>query len=67
MTVPKTDAVVKLELNTKEQQTRLITIENKENIPDGNLFPVPIRPVIIPVNRPKNDVRINYIYQDEFS
>ncbi|CAF0743438.1 unnamed protein product [Rotaria sp. Silwood1] len=40
--IPKTDAAIKLELSIKEQQPRLMTIENKENITDGNLLPAPI-------------------------
>ncbi|CAF2997874.1 unnamed protein product [Rotaria sp. Silwood2] len=47
ITIPKTDAAIKLELAIKEQQQqhqppRLMTIENKENITDGNLLPAPI-------------------------
>ncbi len=63
MAIPKSDAAIKLELGTKEQ-TRLMTIENKENIIDGNLLPthpIPIssRPGAMPVMpcRLKNDVR----------
>ncbi|CAF5164146.1 unnamed protein product [Rotaria sp. Silwood1] len=40
--IPKTDAAIKLELSIKEQQPCLMTIENKENITDGNLLPAPI-------------------------
>ncbi|CAF0767907.1 unnamed protein product [Rotaria sordida] len=42
--IPKTDAAIKLELAIKEQQQqpRLMTIDNKENITDGNLLPAPI-------------------------
>jgi hypothetical protein len=66
MAIPKTDATIKMELGIKDQQqqqppARLLTIENKENIMDGNLLPAPIpvsiRPVGISVSRPKNDVR----------
>lgn len=65
MAIPKTDATIKMELGIKDQQqqppVRLLTIENKENIMDGNLLPAPIpvsaRLVGISVNRPKNDVR----------
>ncbi|CAF4597483.1 unnamed protein product [Rotaria socialis] len=60
--MPKPDAVLKLELAIKDQQqTRLIAIENKENINDGTLLPTPIpistRPATINVIpcRPKND------------
>jgi len=58
MAIPKTDAAIKLELGTKEQ-SRLITIENKENIIDGNLLPASSRSAAMPVIpcRLKNDVR----------
>jgi hypothetical protein len=55
LAIPKTDATMK--------ESRLITIENKENILDGNLLPAPIpissRLVTVPAIpcRPKNDVR----------
>ncbi len=61
LAIPKSDAAIKLEVGIKEP--RLITIENKENIPDGNLLPAPIpistRSIIVPIipYRPKNDVR----------
>jgi hypothetical protein len=67
MTLPKNDATIKLELAIKEQQPRLMTIENKENLIDENLLPAPIpissRPatvLVIPC-RPKNDVRSDNI------
>jgi hypothetical protein len=65
VTTPKTDAAIKLELGVKEQQQhqpRLMTIENKENIIDGNLLPAPLpvpsRSATVPIMpcRPKNDV-----------
>jgi hypothetical protein len=64
LALPKTDAAIKLEFGTKEQQPqlRLITLENKENIIDGNLLPAPTpfpsRPVTVTVLpcRLKNDV-----------
>ncbi|CAF3620474.1 unnamed protein product [Adineta steineri] len=42
MAIPKTDAAVKLEIGIKEPQSRLMAVENKENIIDGNLLPAPI-------------------------
>ncbi|UJR33209.1 hypothetical protein I4U23_020664 [Adineta vaga] len=63
LAIPKTDATIKLELGLKEQQSqpRLIHIENKENIIDGNLLPAPIpvsaRSAAVPIIpwRAKND------------
>ncbi len=59
MAIPKTDVAVKLELGIKEQQQpRLLTIENKENIIDGNSLLISSRSAAMPVIpcRPKNDV-----------
>jgi hypothetical protein len=65
MAIPKTDVTVKLELGVKEQQQqpRLLTIENKENIIDGNPLPISSRSAAMPVIpcRPKNDVRSSNI------
>ena len=53
-----------MKLEFGNQQARLLTVDNKENIIDGNLLPAPTpfpsRPMTVPVIpcRLKNDVRL---------
>ena len=63
MPIPKTDATLKCELDIQEQYSRLTTIDNKENLIDGNLLPAPVpsAPKSTTIGglqrRPKTDVR----------